>query len=172
MRTTVVTVLAFTAALAACKRSHRDAPAPTAAAIAPAPAPTTAATPPEMRSLAGRLAFEAAHRPTGTATVEQVLAAAATAGLTVDEPRQYLALTAAAAYCAGGRTADGVAVAVCEYPDPAAAARGREHVERAFTAIAGRDIVVRGATTITTTAPAGVDATATRRALATALATL
>ena len=172
MRTTLLTAVAFTAALVACKRSHRDAPAPAPTVAAAAPVADPAAAAPEMRSLAGRLAYEAAHRPTGTATVEQVLAAAATAGLSVAEPRQYLAMTAGAAYCAGGRTTDGVAVAVCEYPDAAAATRGRAHVERSFAAVAGRDIVVHGATTVTTTAPAGVDGAATRRALGAALATL
>lgn len=173
MRTPIVTALAVTAALAACKRDHRDAPAPTPAPVAAAaPAAAPKAADPTMRSLAGRLAYEAAHRPSGTATVEQILAAATAAGLSLDEPRQYLALTAGAAYCAGGRTTDGVALAICEYPDADAATRGRAHVEQAFAAVPGRAIVVRGATTITTTAPAGVDATATRRALATALATL
>ena len=149
--------LAAVATLAACR--DRPTTGPTTAAAPALPAPT-AATPAaagaggaELRSLAGRLAFEAANRPSGTPRLEALVTAAATAGVEIVDTRQYLGLTAAAAYCAGGRTADGLAVAVCEYPDPAAAAAGRAHVERRFPDVGlSRRIVIRGATTLTTTA--------------------
>ncbi len=166
MRPTLAFALALSLGLSltACKRARsRDAaPAATAATAAAVPAATQPS--PEMRTLSGRLAFEAAHRPTGTARVEDVVAALGRAGVALDEPKQYLAATAAASYCAGGHTADGLAVSVCEYADAAAATAGRAHVERRFAALAAdRRIVVRGATTLTTTAPPGV-AAATRAA--------
>ncbi|MBK7194609.1 MAG: hypothetical protein IPH80_19190 [Myxococcales bacterium] len=168
MRTSLALALSLGLSLAACKRARpRDAaPEATAATAAAAAAPAAPQPPPspEMRTLSGRLAFEAAHRPTGTARVEDVVAALGRAGVALAEPKQYLAATAAASYCAGGHTADGLAVSVCEYADAAAATAGRAHVERRFAALAAdRRIVVRGATTLTTTAPPGA-APATRAA--------
>lgn len=177
MRPASALVLALTLALpsfTACKRETRGreppaaAAAPTAAPAAPAPAsaaPATAATGPggdTMRSLAGRLQFEAANRPTGTTRADDVFVALAAAGVPLEDTKQYLGLTAAASYCAGGRTADGLAIAVCEYPDPAAAAAGRARVTERFPVGPGRRITVRGATTLTTTAPDETALAATR----------
>ena len=164
MRTTLIAALALSLvpSLAACKRARTRGAAP-ATAAAPTAAPAGATRPPpspEMRTLSGRLAFEAAHRPTGTARVEDVVATLGRAGVALGDTKQYLAATAAASYCAGGRTADGLAIAICEYADAGAAAAGRAHVERQFAALdAERRIVVRGATTLTTTAPPGVAVT-------------
>jgi hypothetical protein len=122
----------------------------------PAPAPPAADAPRPMRSIAGQLAHEREHRPAAKLRSEAVLAALAEAGVPVAEPRQYLGLTAAAAYCEGGHTPAGVAVAVCEYPDEAAAARGKAHVEQRYAALATqRTILVRGTTSLTVTAAAG-----------------
>lgn len=168
MRLVSAFVLAITtaASLTACKKTERPAretaaPAP----AAPAPAPAVAETGPaaeSMRTLAGRLQYEAEHRPTGTTRADDVFVALAAAGLTVEDTKQYLGLTAAAAYCAGGRTTDGLAIAICEYPDAAAAAAGRDRVVARFPVGAGRRITVRGATTLTTTAPDDTALAATR----------
>jgi|GEM_PF-1832080 len=168
MRTTTVFLgaLAVVAlATSACKETvHHDDPA---AAPTPVAAPTEATTPAPvgdeaMRTLGGRLAFEAAHRPTGTARVEDVMAVLAAAGVTIAPVKQYVGLTAAASYCAGGRTVAGLGVAVCEYESPAAAAAGRDHVEKLFANVSGREITIHGATTLTTTAVEGQDLTALR----------
>jgi len=120
------------------------------------PAPSSSSSPAGSGSGSGSavvaaLADEAAHRPGGTITVEQVTAALAQQAITFDA-KQYLAATARAAYCAGGRTADGISIAVCEYASPAAAEAGRAFVEQRFPNIPGRRIVVRRATMLTTTA--------------------
>lgn len=158
----VVTALAATGALAACKRAPKAAPA--AAEVNPHHAtaveqlarlaeedPTAAAS---MQTIAGRLEYEAAHRPAQAIAAEAVFAALDRAGVPiVDGPRQYVGVVAAADYCAGGRTADGLAVVVCEYPTADRAAAGKAAVEQRFAALAPmRDIVVRGATTLTLTA--------------------
>lgn len=171
MRTTLILALALS--LAACKRARSRDAAPAGAPAAVAATATRPPPSPEMRTLSGRLAFEAAHRPTGTARVEDVVATLGRAGVALTDTKQYLAATAGASYCAGGRTADGLAVAVCEYADAAAAAAGRAHVERQFAALAAdRKIVVRGATTLTTTAPPGAPLAATRAAAEQAFQTL
>ena len=68
---------------------------------------------------------------------------------------QFLGMTARARYCAGGATAGGLAVAVCEYDSAADAAAGRAFVEERYAAMNSfRRIHVRGATTLTlATAP-------------------
>lgn len=109
-----------------------------------------AARAPEPTSLRARLAAEAATRPTGTPTVEEVLAALESAGVSVPERRQFLAATVAARYCAGGRTAKGLAVSVCEYESAEAAKRGRKLSRERFGAAApARDILINRATTLT-----------------------
>lgn len=153
----------FGAALVACaQESPKPQPAP------PAPAPTAhtatvahidklAATADtvsadSMKSLVGRLAYEAEHRPPPsphTPRAEDVLAALDRAGVRLADQKQYVAATARAAYCVGGQTSDGLSVAVCEYDSPTAAAAGRDHVTARFQ-VPGleRVIHVRGATTL------------------------
>ena len=161
-------VIATLSSAVACKRA---APTPTPAPSAPPPVAATAASP-ELRTLAGRLAYEAAHRPTTAIRLEALVTAAAAAGTEINDTRQYLGLTAAAAYCAGGLTKDGLAVSVCEYPDPAAAIAGRDYVNRRFAAVGpARQIVVRGAATLTT-ATTDPNLTATRTAVERVFTTL
>lgn len=156
MRHSLLAIGLLALVITGCKKdSKAPAAAPPSAAAAPALAPAAAADPADaesMRSIAGRLAYEAAHRPTGTATVEQVVAALGAAGIEVEHVKQYIGLTAAAKYCAGGRSSAGLGIAVCEYDSPAAAAAGRAHVEAAFANVPGRQIAIHGATTLTTTA--------------------
>jgi hypothetical protein len=151
--------------IAACSREPAAPaqPTPTATATPPTMPPETG---PTMRTLAGTLRAEASRRPTVGLRAETVFAALADAGVVVDAPHQYLGATARADYCAGGTTADGLAVAVCEYASAEAAAAGRDHVERRYAAMNSfREIHVRGATTLTlTTAPARPLGPSARRA--------
>lgn len=127
-----------------------------------------------LRTLAGRLDHEARHRPSAAIPVERVFAALERAGLPlVDGPRQYVGVIAGADYCAGGQTADGLAVAVCEYPSPARATAGKAVVEARFAALAPlRDIAVNGATTLTLTARPGSPLASSKRIATEAFATL
>lgn len=127
-----------------------------------------------MRTLAGRLQYEAEHRPAGTAKAEDVFAALTKAGLPLtDGPRQYVGAVTGAEYCVGGQTADGLGVAVCEYASAAKAAAGKAAVEQRFAALNPvRDIVVRGATTLTLTARPDAALAAGKRAATAAFATV
>jgi hypothetical protein len=143
--------MALLLGIAACSTEPRGAAQlPTPAddqppAAAPAPETTEA-----MNTLAGRLRWEAEHRPGAPLATEQVLTALAAAGLSIDAPKQYLGLTARARYCAGGTTAGGLAVAVCEYGSADEAAAARTYVLETFAAMnPNREIHVRGATTLT-----------------------
>lgn len=171
MRPTLVVAVSLALAALACRDARRDQPS-TAPAAAPLPRADAPAPDPTMRTLAGRLAFEAANRPGDGPRLETLIAAATAAGVEILDTRQYLGLTASAAYCAGGRTRDGLAVAVCEYADEPAAIAGRAHVERRFGSMGDvRRIVVRRSATLTTTGDAVAHAR-TRAALEQAFATL
>lgn len=116
------------------------APAPRpdqVAAAAPAPAPSGAVT-----TLAGQLAYEAAHRAGGQ-RVEAAFSALAAAGLRLPAPRQYLAAVVGARYCAGGITDDGLAISACEYDSAAAAASGLARAARRFPQLVGTRAVVQ-----------------------------
>ena len=170
--------LAFVSVTAAgCKKKDAPKPAPApvaapAAPVAPAAREPDPAGAEAMRTLGGRLSYEAGHRPSGTVRVEDVMTAFGAAGVTLIQVKQYIALTAAASYCAGGRTAEGLAIAVCEYDSPAAAAAGRDHVLKTFANVAGRQITIRGATSLTTTAPDGADVAVLRAKAEQAFSTL
>lgn len=102
-----------------------------------------------MKTVGGRLQYEAAHRPAAALRAEDVLASLDAAGIKLAEQKQYIAMTVKAAYCVGGQTADGLSVAVCEYETPAAAEAGRVFVtERFRIPDLDRVIHVRGATTL------------------------
>lgn len=102
-----------------------------------------------MKSVGGRLQYEATHRPADTLRAEDVLASLAKAGVELAEQKQYIAMTVKAQYCVGGQTADGLSVAVCEYESPEAAEQGRAFVSERFRIPdLDRVIHVRGATTL------------------------
>ena len=112
--------------------------------------------PPPAATIADLLAMEASSRPEGARRAEDVFAALRQAGLAPEDGRQYVARTVAARYCAGTRTAAGVAVAVCEYADDAAAREGRATMERRFP-MAHRRILVHGRNTVTLTSAPGAE---------------
>ena len=177
--------VAVAVGLLACNKAEKTPPAPTAAppheaahaaAVETldrmAATDTTAAS--AMQSIAGRLQQEAASRPAGTIKAEDVFASLAKAGLPLtDGPRQYVASVTGAAYCAGGQTADGLGVAVCEYASPEKAVAGKAAVEQRFAALTPvRDIVVRGATTLTLTARPDAPLASSKRTATEAFSTL
>ena len=148
-------------ALAACGREStpppktQPQPAPTAAHAATMARLDKLATSSDqvsadsMKSVGGRLQYEATHRPTATPRVEDVLASLDAAGIELAEQKQYIAMTVKAAYCVGGQTKDGLSIAVCEYDSPSAAEAGRAFVSERFRIPdLDRVIHVRGATTL------------------------
>jgi hypothetical protein len=66
----------------------------------------------------------------------------------VTDATQFLATTAKASYCAGGKTG-ALAISVCEYATPDDATAGRIFVEKTFAAIRDRRIAIRGTTSLT-----------------------
>lgn len=141
----------FVAALGACSRSTPQDGVTAPPATEAAPQAAAAAEPPAartMNTLAGQLAHEAEHRVSGP-RVEDALAALARAGLTVPQPRQYLALVAGARYCAGGTAASGLAVSACEYTTAEEARTGVAMTERKFPQLVGtRSVLVIGSLSV------------------------
>lgn len=74
-------------------------------------------------ALPDQLAAEAAARPSGTPTLESVMAAS---GVSFGPPRQIWGVKQLAIYCAGADSTDGMIVTVCEYPSEAQAGRGEK----------------------------------------------
>ncbi len=89
----------------------------------------------ELAPLVARLRYESSHRPSSAITAERVLDALEQAQLPVSSRRQYLGGTLQASYCTGGASRDGLAIAVCEYPDAEAAVAGKQLMDRRFAAI-------------------------------------
>lgn len=129
MRTFLLSLVAF----AGC---GRDAvPVPVASESPPSPARTLDPSR-ELSPLVARLAYESEHRVPSTLPADRVLDALAQADVAVVSRKQYLGLTVRATYCMGGATRDGVAIAVCEYTDAAAARAGKTFMDQQFAAMA------------------------------------
>jgi hypothetical protein len=148
--------------VAACKPSspaQSAAPPPASPASPPAasaaPAPAAAPEPTPEREGGGglidELAREAKGRPTGTPAAEAVLDALEAKGLKFERRRQVLARVVGASFCMTGLLAGGASISVCEYPDEAAAAKGRELSLEKFKALPNRQIFVNKKTTLTLT---------------------
>ncbi|MGE5180799.1 MAG: hypothetical protein ACM31C_01995 [Acidobacteriota bacterium] len=140
---------ALLALLVACSHASPDpVPAP-----APAPAPARAAPrslqpAQDLGPVASRLAYEAAHRPATAVSAERVFDALERAGISLADRTQYAGVAMKAAYCAGGRSADGLVVAICEYPSHEAALAGKAFMDREFP-LATAEREVRGSTVMT-----------------------
>lgn len=113
-------------------------------------------TQPSQAGLVANLQAEESRRTDrgGTPRAEAVLSAIELAGVKVEAPRQYLAASVDATYCVGGRSSRGLAIAVCEYPDAAAARSGRAVSLEKFGPADGREVHARGPLTLSVT---GVD---------------
>jgi hypothetical protein len=127
----------------------------TPAAEAPAPLP----------GVFDRLAAEATSRPSGTVTVEDIVAALAAAGDPAEHQQQVLASPLGARYCAVLETRSGQVLSVCEFESPAAARAGLDLSRSRFDRlIPGRRFELNGGTLLTV-APRG-DSSADRSAAA------
>ena len=139
--------------VAACHRSSTSSPA-SAPALAAEPTidAETAGLP-----LVARLEREARARPTGTPSVEAVMAALERGGLALAERQQVLASTVHAAYCTIAVTPRGAALSVCEYAAEDSARRGLEYSHQVFDRlIPGRRLLLNRKTMLTMTG-AGAD---------------
>ena len=89
----------------------------------------------DLTPLLERLAYEAHHRTAVQLPAERVLDALDRAELRIIERKQFLGAVVRASYCLGGRTGAGLAIAACEYADPAAAEAGKQLMDRRFSAM-------------------------------------
>ena len=125
-------ITSLVALLAGCRRDARE-PAPNAGTSDPAVREVSPSH--DLTALLARLADEAHRRAAVRLPVEQVLDALERAQLRIVERKQFLGATVHAAYCLGGRTGDGLAIAACEYADPAAAEAGKQFMDRELAAM-------------------------------------
>ena len=117
--------------------------------------PAAEAPPSPQPSVFERLVAEADTRPSGTVTVEDVVAALAAAGDPTDHQQQVLASPLGASYCAVLETRSGQVLSVCEFESPAAARAGLELSRSRFDRlIPGRRFELNGSTLLTV-APRG-----------------
>lgn len=126
--------LILAVALFGCRE---PSPAPSTSSAAHAAASDVKSIDPskELAPLLARMRYESSHRPSSEVTAERVLDALEHAQLPVPSRRQYLGASLRASYCTGGVTRDGLAIAVCEYPDAEAAVAGKQLMDRRFAAM-------------------------------------
>jgi hypothetical protein len=143
--------LALIIAIGAC--SHRQEPPPP-----PAPAPSGPVTTDvpgsqnlaPLKNLGVRLADEKQHRPAVRVPAERLFSALAERGITLASHHQVLASTAAAQYCDLGVTSDTVAIAVCEYATPDAAAKGKQLLDGRYAQLVPDAVrTINGSTLVT-----------------------
>ena len=134
--------------LAAC---HKDAPAPPVPAVTPS-VPEAGAKQLGGSDIVTELQTEAANRPKGTTSVEQVIAAVEGLGTKMTH-RQVLASPLKAHYCENGSTAAGLGMSICEFDDAAKAGAGKERSLEIFKKFGKRTLLVNGATLLTVTEP-------------------
>jgi hypothetical protein len=103
------------------------------------------------RTLPPLLQKEAAARPTGTVKAEDVLSAVEKAGVKIQGRNQALASVLGASYCMGADTGSMLGLMICEYPDEAAAQRGRTSTQALFGQAMPVEIHVNKKTTLAIT---------------------
>lgn len=141
-------VAALTVALVVVSGCGREERPTTARGAAPRAAPAVSAS----RSISEQLAAEAASRPSGTVTVEEVVAALQAFGDPVLDQRQVLATPVDARYCALLDTRSGLVLSVCEFESPPAAQSGLDVSRSRFDRlIPGRRFALNGSTLLTVT---------------------
>jgi hypothetical protein len=96
-----------------------------------------------------QLTREAAARPKGALTVEEVLTRFEKAGLAIARKQQVLALPVQAAYCVVAVTRLGLNMSICEFDTPEHAKAGLALSERTFRAVQHRTLAVNGRTMLT-----------------------
>lgn len=133
MRLAIASLIASLAAsLVACRHDSRD---PDSNVRSSDPAVREVSPSRDLTPLLARLAYEAHHRTAVRLPAERVLDALDQAELRIIERKQFLGTVVHASYCLGGRTGAGLAIAACEYEDPAAAEAGKEFMDRGFSAM-------------------------------------
>jgi hypothetical protein len=171
MLTQVATLAVALLAVSSCGREPRPRTAPQSPSASKELASKGAAQKPAAEapaSLPGvfdRLEAESSNRPSGTVTVEDVVAALVAAGDPTDHQQQVLAGPLGARYCAVLETRSGQVLSVCEFESPAAARAGLDLSRSRFDRlIPGRRFELNGSTLLTV-APRG-DTSADRCAAA------
>jgi hypothetical protein len=140
-------------AMSSCGRDER----PRTASRTAASAPDTASA--RRSDIAGQLAKEAATRPSGTVTVEDVVAALEAAGDPPVHEQQVLASPIDARYCALVETRSGLVLSVCEFESHGAARAGLDLSRSRFDRlIPGRRFELNGSTLMTVTPRQGGEA--------------
>jgi hypothetical protein len=138
-------------AVAACGKPHPDnqeTSKPIAAPVLPEGQPTNGPAhgtnkdgkyipTTDMHLIIGTMGQEAKNRPKAGVTAEPLFdALEEKAHITLAQRQQYMGQSVHAAYCAGGQTADAntvkLTVAMCEYPDDAAAVASLEYMNKTF----------------------------------------
>jgi hypothetical protein len=118
----------------------------------PPVSPGAAQPPTPQNTLFGQLEREAKARPTETPKAEEVIDALKRAGIMLEAGQQYLATTVHAQYCYGGRTSEGLGIAICEYGTEDTAEQGRKYSLESFRNVPNRQIHRNRKTTLTLTA--------------------
>lgn len=132
-----IVTLSISFACIACKREPSEPPTPVERPAPQASTPDRTVEPmKDVSQLVEHLRYEAAHRPASPVSADVVLDALDHTGVKLDGRHQYAGFTMNAKYCAGGRTAAGIAVAVCEYATPDAAVAGKAFMDQRFAAMA------------------------------------
>jgi hypothetical protein len=161
----VATLAVALLALSSCGREERSrtasqsAPRASSAAASRTAASRSNGAAERREGIAAQLATEAATRPSGTVTVEDMVAALETAGDPAVHEQQVLASPVDARYCAVLETRSGAVISLCEFDSPAAAQTGLEVSRSRFDRlIPGRRFALN-ASTLMTVPPQGEAAT-------------
>ena len=162
----VATLAVALLALSSCGREERSRTASQSAPTASSAAASTTAASKSKGVAASRegigeqLATEAATRPSGTVTVEDMVAALELTGDPAVHEQQVLASPIDARYCAVLETRSGLVLSLCEFESPAAARTGLDVSRSRFDRlIPGRRFALNGSTLMTVTPHQGEAAT-------------
>jgi len=113
------------------------------------PPPSNTPMAPEASTVGEKLALEASSRPAANPKAEVVLDALQKSGLHLKNQKQHAGAPVGAGYCVGAESDENVSLSICEYRDQNAARDGKEASERAFRAIANREVFLNRMTTLT-----------------------
>jgi hypothetical protein len=127
--------------VASCKKDPANQSVE-AAPAAPAPTPLSPGA-----DLMSQLAAEAAHRPAGTTTIEQLVAALGEKGIALASFQQSIARTHGASYCGNVRSAQ-LYVFICEYPGAGQLAAGTPLTEAVFRGVPDHSLLTTRNTSV------------------------
>lgn len=122
----------------------------------PAAGPAPKVDPSQLRlSIMERLQHEATTRTPARPNAEAVAAALASRGMPLQGWKQVLASPLGARFCMAGQTAQGNAVAVCEFATAAQAESGLRYSHATFDPVIPNRRLIRREKTVLTISPAG-----------------